>query len=118
MGMMKARQAHFHFPSEHKIDGKRFAGEMHVVHENMAGELAVLAFMIEKSPSDSDNEFLQQIRFPSDPKLAPKANVVVNLKTSFEKQLKGDFYLYDGSTTTPPCKEGTHWIVMKTPIEI
>jgi len=33
-------QFHYHAPSEHAIDGKLFAAEIHIVHKNADGQLA------------------------------------------------------------------------------
>ena len=39
-------QFHFHTPSEHAINGERFAAEMHLVHKDASGNLAVIGVMI------------------------------------------------------------------------
>jgi len=39
------KQFHFHTPSEHLIDGTTFEMEMHLVHVNEQGEIAVLGFI-------------------------------------------------------------------------
>jgi carbonic anhydrase len=44
------RQFHFHEPSEHHIDGKTFPMEMHFVHQNEAGEILVMAVLMEVGP--------------------------------------------------------------------
>src|SRR5207237_110843 len=41
-------QFHFHTPSEHKIDGKSFPMEMHVVHKSSKRTYAVLGLMIKE----------------------------------------------------------------------
>ena len=41
------RQFHFHAPSEHTIDGKHAAMEMHLVHKTDAGQIAVIGVLIE-----------------------------------------------------------------------
>jgi len=72
----KLVQFHFHTPSEHLIDGKPYEMEMHLVHVNEAGQIAVLGFIFTLNPKlkeidvndgvqrevedDSPNEFLNQ----------------------------------------------------------
>jgi len=38
-------QFHFHTPSEHTIDSRQYEMELHLVHTNEAGEIAVLGFI-------------------------------------------------------------------------
>lgn len=46
-------QFHFHGPSEHTIDGKRFALENHFVHKSAAGRLAVLGVFINEGAQNA-----------------------------------------------------------------
>ncbi|CAH8384319.1 unnamed protein product, partial [Eruca vesicaria subsp. sativa] len=41
----KLQQLHWHFPSEHSINGERYALEEHMVHESKNGRFAVVAFL-------------------------------------------------------------------------
>ena len=46
----KLSQMHFHWRgSEHQVDGKKFAGELHLVHQslNESTKFAVLGFLIQ-----------------------------------------------------------------------
>jgi carbonic anhydrase len=46
------KQFHFHHPSEHTVDGINLPMELHLVHANDQGELAVLGiFMVEGDPN-------------------------------------------------------------------
>ena len=49
-------QLHFHSPSENTVAGKPYAMEMHLVHKNAKGELAVIAVFLK---SGVNNEILQ-----------------------------------------------------------
>lgn len=119
--------------SEHTLDGKAYAAELHLVHWNRskykaASEaiskpdgLAVLGIFIEVG-EDPHPEFdklcklLDKIRFK-------------NQKASFmepfdvEQFLPGvdddrTFFTYEGSLTTPPLLESVTWIVFKRPIQL
>ncbi|GAB2727804.1 carbonic anhydrase family protein [Nocardia thraciensis] len=46
-------QFHFHAPSEHTVDGRGTAMEVHLVHRNTVGAVAVLAVLMRPEPGPS-----------------------------------------------------------------
>lgn len=120
-GQYDVKQFHFHFPAEHKIDGKLGAGELHIVHQKKGAEgtdgLAVIGVVLEESKAASGPElkFLSALGFGQElPKDGEKKAVseAVDLN-NFADELGGGFYHYSGSLTTPPCAEKVHWYVAK-----
>jgi carbonic anhydrase len=108
-------QFHLHTPSEHTIDGKPYQGEMHFVHRNAAGELAVVALMITRG---TKNDALAGIfaLIPSDEGM----ELDIEGEAMIEGLLPEDrrAFRYDGSLTTPPCTEGVKWVVLKQPMGV
>ena len=51
-------QFHFHYPSEHSVDGELMDAEMHIVHQNVEGNLAVLGVFFDLG---DENEFLTSV---------------------------------------------------------
>ncbi len=111
----KLLQFHFHTPSEHTVEGKASALELHLVHQNKDGKLAVVGILIEEG---NENAVLEDILV--------NARSLTAQKTFSEKKslnvaslLPEDhsYYHYSGSLTTPPCTEGVSWNVMSTPIQ-
>jgi carbonic anhydrase len=107
-------QFHFHSPSEHTIDGASYPLELHLVHKDETGNLAVVGVMLEKGEK---NRVLAQVWGKSLPKSQGKE---IALKAPFDLNglLPADrsAYRYLGSLTTPPCSEGVKWIVMKSSV--
>jgi carbonic anhydrase len=108
-------QYHFHSPSEHTVDGKRFPMEMHLVHKSADDRLAVVGVFIAEGAHNKafDPVWANLPRQKGVETHYPRVTVDVDallptVRTS---------YRYDGSLTTPPCSEGVSWIVMTTPIE-
>ena len=107
-------QFHAHTPSEHALEGEHSDAEVHLVHENEQGELAVLALFVHRVEGsfplsgmwsrlpDEEGEtarlpgFDASVMIPDDPTL----------------------YRYEGSLTTPPCTEGVRWLVVRESIGV
>ena len=106
----EARQFHFHSPSEHRIDGESFPLEVHVVHTNEEGHIAVLGVMFD---GGEENSMLDQLNGFRRPGVAPYTGPV-DYNTIITSP--DEYYTYNGSLTTPPCSEGVLWVVLKNPI--
>jgi carbonic anhydrase len=104
------KQAHFHSPSEHTIDGNSFAMEIHLVHANEDGELAVVGIMFEEGEEDP---MLNRIwSFMPE----HEGETTESPLTVFEAGVMPptrEYFRYNGSLTTPPCSEGVTWMVLK-----
>ena len=109
-------QFHFHAPSEHTVNGQFFDMEMHLVHRNEEGTLAVVGVLIE--PGDENPAF--DPMWAQLPDAAGVTNSVENATVNASDLLPGErqTYRYDGSLTTPPCSEGVKWNVLTTPIQM
>ncbi|MFZ9737910.1 MAG: carbonic anhydrase [Prochlorotrichaceae cyanobacterium] len=106
-------QFHFHTPSEHTIEGKAAAMELHLVHENAQHELAVVGVMIESGDLNPAIETLWG-HIPETGVTEDIPGVEVDASQFLPQQ--HDYMTYQGSLTTPPCSEGVQWIVLDEPI--
>jgi carbonic anhydrase len=108
-------QFHFHHPSEHLVDGMRFAMEAHFVHAAADGGLAVVGVLM--SPGGANAVFNKIVStmpikegppVPADPAIDPNGLLPA----------RRDYYRYEGSLTTPPCSETVDWLVLADRIEV
>lgn len=109
------KQLHFHYPSEHGINGKKFPAEIHLVHQNRKEQLAVIGLLVEKG---KENIVIMKF-FNGLTKDEGKIEVVKE-KINIENLLpeKREYYRYEGSLTTPPCSEGVKWLLLDQPIQM
>ncbi|MGN7612972.1 carbonic anhydrase [Magnetococcales bacterium HHB-1] len=107
---------HFHAPSEHTVASQPYAMEVHLVHKNSRGELAVVAIFLKEG---EENTFLKAFW-----NALPSHTGEVERYPDWKPNVTGllpenhDFITFRGSLTTPPCSEGVLWLVMKTPVSI
>jgi carbonic anhydrase len=109
-------QFHFHAASEHAIGGQHDPMEIHFVHRNAQGGLAVIAVLLRSGSENAAYAPLfqhlpQQVGQP-----APVAPATVDANALLAAQRT--YWRYNGSLTTPPCTEGVKWLVMNTPVEV
>lgn len=108
------KQIHFHTPSEHTVNGKLFPMEMHMVHADVDGKLAVIGLLFEYG---GENKFLQT--FWDD--LSTEVGMKKELNGPFDLNALGldtsHYFRYQGSLTTPPCSESVNWTVMRHAFE-
>lgn len=106
-------QFHFHAPSEHTIDGEQAAAELHLLHQDDDGNLAVIGVLVEKGePNKGVAPVLEDPPYREGTETEPEATI--DADDLLPESLLT--YRYDGSLTTPPCSEGVQWLVMAEPV--
>jgi carbonic anhydrase len=118
------RQFHFHAPSEHTLNGQRYPLEVHLVHADDEGRLAVVGVLLRKGwhgnstvrrvfdiAPDSVGAVVDEHREINAADLLPVPNW-------HGRTVATRFYSYSGSLTTPPCSEGVRWYVLNDPVTV
>ncbi|KAJ8271382.1 hypothetical protein COCON_G00102410 [Conger conger] len=130
----RLKQFHFHWGgkgcqgSEHTVNGKTYASELHLVHWNAAryksfGEaasapdgLAVLGVFLETGDEHRGlhkiTDALYMVKFKGSGVDFKGFNPACLLPYSLK------YWTYPGSLTTPPLHESVTWIVLKEPISV
>jgi len=105
-------QFHFHSPSEHTVRNEYFAMEVHCVHRNAEGELAVVGFLADAgAKSPNFDKFFEDVPPAGETRTIP--DFVADLSRILPEDLEHNYH-YSGSLTTPPCTEGVEWYILKT----
>ena len=105
------KQFHFHSPSENTINGRTYPLELHLVHADHEGRLAVVGVLFEYGAANQDIATIWQ-HAPQETAgegLMPDAFNAARLLPPNRL----DHYRFSGSLTTPPCSEGVSWFVLK-----
>ena len=107
-------QYHFHSPSEHQVSGRSFPAEVHFVHQAQDGRLAVIGVLVEEGEANPAYDPIWQNLPPEKNHPIHLEHVTVDVDALLPPETNS--VRYQGSLTTPPCKEGVEWIVMTTPV--
>ena len=106
----------FHTPSEHRILGRLFEMEVQFHHRGSDGSLATVAVLVEPGrASAAADEIWPHLPLEPGQRNRPEA-VAVNARDLMPSDKH--YYRYMGSQTVPPCTEGVHWYVLKTPLTL
>ncbi len=108
-------QFHFHTPSDHTISGKAAAMELHLVHRNQAGTLAVVGILLEAGTANPSIDKIWQ-HIPEAGTTEKVEGVTLNAADFLPSNV--DYFSYPGSLTTPPCSEDVKWHVLTEPVEV
>ena len=117
-------QAHFHTPSEHKVDGVTFPMEMHFVgmadppEEGSNPQYLVIGAFFKMGPENKFIEaFINKIPESGNDTTLLNENPVY-ISDLFEKgEAFNDYFFYKGSLTTPPYTETVKWVITKKILE-
>jgi len=137
---------HFHYPSEHTVDGKHYDLELHIGHkafgqsnpEGLAVDTGVIVAFFSMSDFSSSitndqnqtmSNFFTQLRLDLDSLDQEESGpdefgFTFNIGTLSLKDVMGAFdfskrWVYLGNSSIPPCKKYVYWNVLETvyPIE-
>ena len=108
------KQFHFHTPSENTINQRSFPMEVHLVHADKSGNLAVIGIMMNLGDDNSAVAAAMELAPETEGKMA--VDGAIDVRHLLPQQQ--DYFRFNGSLTTPPCSEGVIWLVMKHPISV
>ena len=96
------KQFHFHRPSEEKINGKRSEMDVHLVHADASGRLAVVAVLLTLG---QESPVVREL-WNDLPKQKDKEELRDDVQIDAANLLPRDrgYYTFEGSLTTPPLQ--------------
>ena len=106
-------EAHFHNPSEHTVEGRRFALETHLVHRRES-EIAVVGVLYRLGSANAAIEAVIEAA----PGQGEGDVSVSGLSASDFLPSGRGYYGYMGSLTTPPYTEGVRWHVLSEVLDV
>ncbi|XP_077289957.1 putative carbonic anhydrase 3 [Arctopsyche grandis] len=128
-GKYQLKQIHFHWESEHTLDGKRYPLEVHFVHVSNTrrhrrhsntvddNDIHVLSglYYVNKNNNTELNTFFKSLMSVSH--LGEKSKMEIVPRYLLPKDVD-EFFRYEGSLTVPSCSENVEWTVFYSKVPI
>jgi len=109
-------QFHFHHMSENAIKGKHQPMELHLVHKDKDGNLAVVGVMLKEGKANKSIETVWNNLPATEGAENAPGSTTVNAAGLLPG--KRSYYNFPGSLTTPPCSEGVTWLLLTKPMTV
>ncbi|RLJ19991.1 carbonate dehydratase [bacterium endosymbiont of Escarpia laminata] len=111
------RSIDLHIPGEHTYLGRAADMEIQLNHIDSNGDPVILAIPV--NAGRRNNLMVKRIaRHLPQENGGRRYSRQIGINAIFLLPTNRSHVLYNGSLTTPPCKESARWIVFKNPIEI
>ncbi|POO01210.1 Carbonic anhydrase, alpha-class [Trema orientale] len=107
------RQCHWHSPSEHTLNGKRFDLEFHLVHQSLRGQILVVGIMYQIGVADSFLTTMESHLLHAISNRTYQERNVGIVDPNLIKIGSRRYYKYIGSLTVPPCTQNVVWFVVR-----
>ncbi|GLT92309.1 hypothetical protein SLE2022_101490 [Rubroshorea leprosula] len=109
------KQGHWHSPSEHTLNGRRYALELHLVHTSsdpkVKNNISVIGALYKFGEPDAFlSKLISNISSMNDHVQERKMGVIDPTKIKLGGR---KYYRYMGSLTVPPCTERVIWTINK-----
>jgi carbonic anhydrase len=89
--------------------------EMHLVHKNADGDLAVVAVMFNIGKANTE---LQKLWNTMPEKAEQTTTIDTHLDLNQLLPKNKTYWRFSGSLTTPPCSEGVTWLILQHPMTL
>ncbi|KAL7096607.1 hypothetical protein ACP275_10G089300 [Erythranthe tilingii] len=111
------KQMHWHSPSEHRINGHRFAAEMHMVHVADDGKVAVVGTLFKNGRPDpilqKIHKELNELAYNVKSNEEATSRIVFGpFHTTELTKTPNKYYKYIGSFSAPPCTENVIYLIL------
>lgn len=105
-------QFHFHAASEHTVNGRHAPMEVHFVHADAEGGLAVIGVLVEAGAPLASLGSIWAVG----PQAGGQSGVAASIHLGEFLPADRSAWRYAGSLTTPPCSETVTWTVFRHPV--